>query len=323
MQSQNPDGSLQIMYTIHGGKDMEEIELTHLSGHKDSSIGNGAADHLQLDIYGTNSVKNLLDRPTEFVVGELLDFVYLSQKFARPLGYDMWLAVRDLVDCRRDRELPPARLVDMGSAEQAEALHVLQGPVDTASNSSSSRRVAIDRGLRLAEKRQLPLGGRRQKWLDARDALYEEIQEKAWNPKRGIYSQSYDEPDILDSAVLVAPLVFFCPASDPRFLSTLKEILKSPERGGLASNSLVYRYDTRLSDDGVGGEEGSLRTHQRFHIAGTLWCIEALTRAGEYDRPLLQQAVRMFEDFLGYSNHVGLFTEEVSVAGEGWVASAY
>jgi len=66
-------------------------------------------------------------------------------------------------------------------------------------------RVAIDRGLRLAEKRQLPLGPRRQKWLDARDALYEEIQvrqlafsiqrlivrtqEKAWNPKRGFYSQ--------------------------------------------------------------------------------------------------------------------------------------
>ncbi|KAG8820970.1 hypothetical protein FRC20_002677 [Serendipita sp. 405] len=74
---------------------------------------------------------------------------------------------------------------------------------------------------------------------------------------------------------------------------------------------------------GIHTPDRSLRTHQRFHIAGTLWCIEALTRAGEYDRPLLQQAVRMFEDFLGYSNHVGLFTEEVSVAGEGWVASAY
>ncbi|KAG8828659.1 hypothetical protein FRC19_000046 [Serendipita sp. 401] len=270
------------MYTIHGGKDMEEIELTHLSGHKDSRpvrIGNGAADHLQLDIYG-----------------ELLDFVYLSQKFARPLGYDMWLAVRDLVDyvianCHRpDLEV------------RNKQRHFTYSKI--------MMWVAIDRGLRLAEKRQLPLGGRRQKWLDARDALYEEIQEKAWNPKRGIYSQSYDEPDILDSAVLVAPLVFFCPASDPRFLSTLKEILKSPERGGLASNSLVYRYDTRLSDDGVGGEEG-------FFSLCTLWCIEALTRAGEYDRPLLQQAVRMFEDFLGYSNHVGLFTEEVSVAGEG------
>lgn len=70
LKDKNPDGSLQIMcaffnidlliclidvlpirYTIHGGKDLEEIELTHLDGHKGSKpvrIGNGAADHLQL-----------------------------------------------------------------------------------------------------------------------------------------------------------------------------------------------------------------------------------------------------------------------------------
>lgn len=42
-------------YTIHGTKDLQEVELTHLEGHKKSApvrIGNGAADHLQLDIYG-------------------------------------------------------------------------------------------------------------------------------------------------------------------------------------------------------------------------------------------------------------------------------
>lgn len=285
IQERNPDGSLQIMYTIHGGKEIEEIELDHLAGHKDSKpvrIGNGAAKHVQLDIYG-----------------ELLDFVYLSQKFARPLGYDTWLAVRDLVDyvianCHR----PDLSIWEVRDRER----HFTYSKI--------MMWVAIDRGLRLAEKRQLPLGARRQKWLDARDALYEEIQEKAWNPKLGFYSQSYDDPDILDSAVLVAPLVFFCPASDPRFLSTLKQVLKSPERGGLSSNSLVYRYDVRLSPDGVGGEEG-------FFSLCTLWCIEALTRAGEYEPPLLQQAVKMFEDFLLYSNHVGLFTEEISVAGEG------
>lgn len=51
MKDRNSDGSLQIVYTIHGGKDLEEIELKHLAGHKDSKpvrIGNGAADHLQL-----------------------------------------------------------------------------------------------------------------------------------------------------------------------------------------------------------------------------------------------------------------------------------
>jgi GH15 family glucan-1,4-alpha-glucosidase len=133
----------------------------------------------------------------------------------------------------------------------------------------------VDRGLRLAEKRQFPLGReRRQKWLDTRDELYEEIQvcrsticsvrgkmltggqTKGWNASKGFYAQSYDEPEVLDSAVLIMPLVFFCPASDPRFLSTLQQIRRPPERGGLSANSLVYRYDVAKSDDGVGGEEG-------------------------------------------------------------------
>ncbi|ESK89076.1 glycoside hydrolase family 15 protein [Moniliophthora roreri MCA 2997] len=84
LRDKNPDGSIQIMYTIHGGKDLEEIELTHLDGHKGSKpvrIGNGAADHLQLDIYG-----------------ELMDCIYLGQKFGKPLSYDDWVLVRELVD---------------------------------------------------------------------------------------------------------------------------------------------------------------------------------------------------------------------------------
>ena len=48
----------------------------------------------------------------------------------------------------------------------------------------------------------------------------------------------------------------------------------------------------------------------------TLWCVEALTRAGVYDKQLLSKAVSMFEDFLLYLNHVGLCTEEISDAGE-------
>jgi GH15 family glucan-1,4-alpha-glucosidase len=81
-------------------------------------------------------------------------------------------------------------------------------------------------------------------------------QTKGWNASKGYYAQSYDELEVLDSAVLIMPLVFFCPASDPRFLSTLKQIMRPPERGGLSANSLVYRYDVTKSDDGVGGEEG-------------------------------------------------------------------
>ncbi|KAG5635957.1 hypothetical protein H0H81_009553 [Sphagnurus paluster] len=68
--------------------------------------------------------------------------------------------------------------------------------------------VAIDRGLRLADKRSLPCPNRN-KWLETRDSLYEEIMHQAWNPQGRFFGQSYEETDVLDSAVLIMPLVFF------------------------------------------------------------------------------------------------------------------
>ncbi|KAF8184216.1 glycoside hydrolase family 15 protein [Pholiota molesta] len=283
LRNKNPDGSLQIMYTIHGGKDLEEIELTHLDGHKGSRpvrIGNGAADHVQLDIYG-----------------ELMDCIYLGQKFGKPLAYDDWVLVRELVDY----------VVSICKSPDLSIWEV-RGEKKNFTYSKVMLWVAIDRGLRLADKRSLPCPNRTV-WLAARDNLYEEIMDKAWNKEHKFFGQSYEDNDVLDSAVLIMPLVFFMHASDPRFVSTLNQIMKTPEKGGLTSNNLVYRYDVKKSDDGVGGEEGT------FCLC-TLWCIEALTRAGEIDKRLLPKAVNMFEDFLLYLNHVGLCTEEISDAGE-------
>ncbi|KAJ7841085.1 glycoside hydrolase family 15 protein [Mycena olivaceomarginata] len=284
LRDKNADGSLQIMYTIHGGKELEEIELTHLDGHKGSKpvrIGNGAADHLQLDIYG-----------------ELMDCIYLGQKFGKPLSYDTWLLVRELVDyVVANCHLPDLSIWEVRNKKR----HFTYSKVMLW--------VAIDRGLRLADKRSLPCPHRNE-WLAARDSLYEEIMNKAFNKGLKVFGQSYEETDVLDSAVLIMPLVFFIQPSDPRFVNTLKQILKTPERGGLTANNLVFRYDVNKSDDGVGGEEGT------FCLC-TLWCVEALTRAGEYDHPMLHKAVAMFEDFLLYLNHVGLCTEEISEAGEG------
>ena len=72
-------------------------------------------------------------------------------------------------------------------------------------------RVAIDRGLRLADKRSLPCP-RKQVWQLARDELYEEIMENAYNKEKKFFCQSYEDKEILDSAVLIMPLVFFCAA---------------------------------------------------------------------------------------------------------------
>lgn len=64
------------------------------------------------------------------------------------------------------------------------------------------------------------------------------------------FGQSYEHNAKLDSSILIAPLVFFISPCDPRFTSTLNRILLPPEKGGLTSAGLVYRYDTNLSDDG-------------------------------------------------------------------------
>lgn len=266
-----------------GEKDLPEIELNHLDGHKDSKpvrIGNGAADHLQLDIYG-----------------ELMDCIYLGQKFGKPLSYDDWVLVRELVDyvvtvCNQ----PDLSIWEVRNRKR----HFTYSKIMLW--------VALDRGLRLADKRSLPCPNRN-KWISARDALYEEIMHRAWNKDGQYFGQSYEENDVLDSSVLIMPLVFFMHGSDPRFKGTLKQILRTPERGGLTSNNLVYRYDVNKASDGVGGEEGT------FCLC-TLWCVEALTRAGETDRNFLLRALSMFEDFLLYMNHVGLCTEEISEAGE-------
>lgn len=66
-------------------------------------------------------------------------------------------------------------------------------------------------GLRLADKRSLPCP-RRSQWLEVRDDLYEQIMKKAWNAEKKFFAQSFNEIDILDSAVLIMPLVFFSTA---------------------------------------------------------------------------------------------------------------
>lgn len=63
-------------------------------------------------------------------------------------------------------------------------------------------------GLRLADKRSLPCP-RRNEWLAARDDLYEQIMQKAWNAEKKFFSQSYEDKDVLDSSILIMPLVFF------------------------------------------------------------------------------------------------------------------
>ena len=80
-------------------------------------------------------------------------------------------------------------------------------------------------------------------------------------------------------------------------------------QGGLAAGGLVYRYDPREAPDGLPGTEGT------FNMC-SFWLVEALTRAGRTDPARLAQARLLFEQMLGYGNHLGLYAEQTGASGE-------
>src|SRR5437879_12699344 len=96
--------------------------------------------------------------------------------------------------------------------------------------------VALDRGIRLADKRALPAD--RAKWMCERDHIYEEVMTKGWNEKRRAFTQFYGSQD-LDASLLIMPLVFFMAPTDPRMLSPITATLKNPLDAGPLHDSLV------------------------------------------------------------------------------------
>ena len=266
------DGSLQIMYGINGEHDLPELELKHLEGYRNSSpvrVGNGAFRQKQLDIYG-----------------ELMDSVYLSNKYGKPISYDFWQHLTRLLD-----------YVCSHWQEKDEGIWEIRGGRHHFVYSKLMCWVALDRGIRLAARRSFP--GGRGRWLRSRDAIYEEIMTKGWNEQKKSFVQHYDT-DALDASNLMMPLTFFASPTDPRMESTLNATLKT-----LVSDSLVYRYQIgEGASDGLAGEEGT------FSMC-TFWLVEALTRAGRLDEARL-----MFEKMLTYANHLGLYSEEIGPRGE-------
>jgi GH15 family glucan-1,4-alpha-glucosidase len=266
-QEMEPDGSLQIMYGIDGRPVMREETLDHLEGYMGSRpvrIGNAASTHLQLDIYG-----------------ELMDSVYLYDKYGSPIGHDEWMNMVRLIDwvCEHWRE-------------KDESIWEVRGGRQEFLYSRVMCWVAIDRAIRLATKRSFPAPLSR--WHEARDTIYRDIYERFWDPVRRGFVQ-HPGAATLDAAALLMPLVRFVSPTDPRWISTLRGIERE-----LVSDSLVYRY--RLGEDfsdGLTGQEGT------FSMC-SFWYVECLSRMGD-----LHKARFFFEKMLGYANHLGLYGEEL------------
>jgi GH15 family glucan-1,4-alpha-glucosidase len=275
------DRPLQIVYRVDGRSDLDESTLDHLSGYQGSRpvrIGNGASRQLQLDIYG-----------------ELMDAIYLFNKYGTPISYELWTHVRRILDwvCAHWRE-PDEGIWEVRSGRQ----HFVYSKLMCW--------VALDRGLRLADKRSFPTP--REHWMRERDALYEAIMTEGWSDERRAFVQTFGGHE-LDASNLIMPLVFFLSPSDPKMTSTIEAIVGRPDARGLVSDGLVFRYDSDQPSDGFSDREGT------FNMC-TFWLVEALTRAGSTDRRKLDAARLLFERMLGYANHLGLYAEQTSGSGE-------
>ncbi len=271
-EAEPENGPLNVMYGIDGRHHLAEETLDHLDGYRGSRpvrIGNAAVGHLQLDIYG-----------------ELMDSIYLYDKYGTPLSYDMWKEVSGMLDWLA------------GNWDQPDqSIWEVRGGRKPFTYSKLQCWVALDRGVRLARKRSFPTEG--DEWRRQRNRIYHEIMAKGWNQELGSFVQ-YFGADTTDASLLMMPLMLFISQQDPRMLGTIERIRKE-----LASDSLVRRYcPDKGASDGLPGSEG-------FFTVCSFWLVEAMARAGQ-----LEEAQLLFEKLLSYSNHLSLFSEEIGCRGE-------
>ncbi|WP_448005184.1 glycoside hydrolase family 15 protein [Agromyces bauzanensis] len=264
-------GPLKIMYRVDGSSDLVEETLDHLDGYRGSKparIGNGAADQLQLDIYG-----------------EAMDSIHLADTHGLQLPHVGWTQVAQMLDWVCDNWDRPE-----------EGIWETRGGQQKFTYGRFMCWIALDRGIRIAQSRGRP--GELTRWVQQRDAIYEQIMTKGWHEGRGAFVQ-HQETDVLDASLLVMSLMGFIAPRDPMWLSTLDEMDKE-----LVSDSLVYRYDPSASPDGLRGSEGT------FTLC-SFWYVDALAHSGRLD-----DAQFTFEKMLTYANHLGLYGEEIGLTGE-------
>jgi GH15 family glucan-1,4-alpha-glucosidase len=269
LKQDSSDGPLHIMYRVDGRRDLDESTLDHLEGYRGARpvrIGNGAGTQLQLDVYG-----------------EIMDAVYLSNKYTTGISNDGWARVRQIIDwLGKNWERPDEGIWEVRSGRQ----HFL--------HSRLMCWVAMDRAIRLAQKRSLvaPFA----EWFQIRDAIHEDIFQNFWSDNLQSFVEAKGS-QALDGATLLMPLVRFISPTDPRWVATMKAIEEH-----LCEDALVYRYSS--NNDGLDGQDGGF-------LACSFWRIECLARMGETDKARL-----LFDKLLGYANHLGLYAEELDPSGE-------
>ena len=272
------DGSLQIMYTVGGERDLPEQTLDWLTGYEGSvpvRIGNGAYTQRQNDVFGA-----------------VLDSVYLHTKVGGHVPQRLWPVLRAQVVSAIDVWQHP----DQGIWEaRGEPKHYV--------SSKLMCWVACDRGARLAEK--LGEGETAKQWQVVADEIRADVLSQGVSG-RGVFRQHYDT-DALDASTLLIPLVRFLPADDERVRNTVLAIADE-----LTDHGFVLRYRVDETDDGLHGSEGTFLICS-FWLVSALVEIGELDRGSALCERLLAHAspLRLYAEELDAvsGRHLGNFPQ--------------
>jgi GH15 family glucan-1,4-alpha-glucosidase len=219
------------------------------------------------------------------IYGEMLDAIYIYNRYDA-ISYDLWHNLNRLLGWLQDHWQEPD-----------EGIWEVRGGPKRFVHSRLMSWVAFDRAVRIARHRGWP--GPIDDWRKISSEIYRQIMREGWSEEKQSFVQYYGS-DAVDASSLLLMITNFVGSKEPRMLATIRRIEQE-----LASGALVRRYNPQhAANDGLGSQEGTFS-------ACSFWLVEDLARAGQVEKARL-----MLEKLLSYSNHVGLYAEEISPTGE-------
>ncbi|MFI0037090.1 glycoside hydrolase family 15 protein [Streptomyces mutabilis] len=254
--------NLQIMYGITGERDLRERELPWLPGYEGSApvrVGNGAANQLQLDVYG-----------------EVIETLYVAHQSGVAHCADTAVLHQRLVEHLAQRWQEPD-----------EGIWEIRGARRHFVHSKVMAWVAVDRTIRLAEASALDMD--LAPLVELRATIHREVCDKGFDPVRNTFTQSYGSKE-LDAATLLIPRTGFLPPDDPRVIGTVDAVRRELSTG----DGLVHRYRTRGKRTGVDGLKGNEGTF----VLCSFWLVDGLALTDHLDeaRGLFERLLALRSD---------------------------
>lgn len=220
------------------------------------------------------------------IYGELLEAIYIFTQHDGDIDFDYWKIVERYVE-----------VVIRNWRKGDHSIWEVRGEKRRFLFSAVMNWIALDRAIKIGDKYSFPYD--MLKWRNTRNDIFREVHQNFWNQEKQAFVQ-FEGSDHIDASALVMPIFNMVSPFLERWQKTLVAIDRE-----LRSGVLIHRYVERSREiDGLGGPEGT------FSMC-SFWYAECLALAGE-----MEKGREHFEKMLGYSNHLGLFSEQIGNKGE-------